>query len=534
MNCTHIFNGKLCGGTVDRILNACLQCGGKACPNCSGSIVEELIWCLHCGYKLKPAISSRSNNRPLEADRHSRERTNQNVTALYTDRHWGSSVDPGELSYYIDALTQIYCHGPGISSVDSYSHSRQLRNTSYSSILSNGRFNMSQRSPQSAEPSGYRSRSPSLANKKTLDFSNIPITQSSHVDCLSFLKAEATGERNEDNNSSTGIDSSSSSEDEVDNRTNDNAANNTNNNVNPSDASQETNPNQSHDPITGRKKRKRKKKKNDGQKNQSSTSIQTEKNTAVKNRPGKENQKTTGQLKAESKIKDKDKIQVHKEYCFHVIMAPTILADHKEDTVIIRVEGISQNKAQQKLSFQRALDDGYAEYKGTVSIPVRTYGLANLCYNYSVLVNGKEEIKEYVFNQGHKKMNNRRLSYKMLEKKETFHIFDSIVRGPMEKDKSIFPEFILKKIQNWLGTSDYQIMLRAEVELVMKTYLPDLQKECTSDVHGEEIISQVGNIYDGLREYYVNLEQLWGSVDDFEKLISQKVFKEKITIYVYN
>lgn len=97
----------------------------------------------------------------------------------------------------------------------------------------------------------------------------------------------------------------------------------------------------------------------------------------------------------------------------------------------------------------------------------------------------------------------------------------------MEKDKSIIPDFILKRIknvQNWLGNSDYQIMLRDEVELVMKTYLPNLQKECASDVHGEEIIRQVGNIYDGLREYYVNLEKLWSSVDDFEKLISQKVF----------
>lgn len=56
MICTHIFNGKLCGGTVDRILNVCLQCGGKACPNCSRSIVEELIWCLHCGYELKPGL----------------------------------------------------------------------------------------------------------------------------------------------------------------------------------------------------------------------------------------------------------------------------------------------------------------------------------------------------------------------------------------------------------------------------------------------------------------------------------------------
>lgn len=44
---------------------------------------------------------------------------------------------------------------------------------------------------------------------------------------------------------------------------------------------------------------------------------------------------------------------MYKQYYFHVIVAPTILCDHTEDTVIIKVEGISQDKAEQKLMFKR-------------------------------------------------------------------------------------------------------------------------------------------------------------------------------------
>lgn len=109
----------------------------------------------------------------------------------------------------------------------------------------------------------------------------------------------------------------------------------------------------------------------------------------------------------------------------------------------------------------------------------------------------------------------------------------------MAKDKSILPDLVvkgIKKLQNLIGPSDYQKMLRAEVDIVMRTYLPDLPKECAGDVNGEEMISQIYYIFDGLKEYYVNLEQLWGSVGDFEKHISQKVFQRKIILglLVYN
>lgn len=47
-------------------------------------------------------------------------------------------------------------------------------------------------------------------------------------------------------------------------------------------------------------------------------------------------------------------IQEYKEFCFHAILAPTMLGDHKElDTVFIKVEGISPDKEKQKLKFKR-------------------------------------------------------------------------------------------------------------------------------------------------------------------------------------
>ncbi|CAC5365430.1 unnamed protein product [Mytilus coruscus] len=45
--------------------------------------------------------------------------------------------------------------------------------------------------------------------------------------------------------------------------------------------------------------------------------------------------------------------QEYQDCCFHAILAPTILCDHKEDTVYIKVEGISPDKAKQKLKCKR-------------------------------------------------------------------------------------------------------------------------------------------------------------------------------------
>lgn len=53
MKCRHIVAGKPCGATIRAPATQCQQCGGKACPKCSTSVVEELRTCCNCGWKLK-------------------------------------------------------------------------------------------------------------------------------------------------------------------------------------------------------------------------------------------------------------------------------------------------------------------------------------------------------------------------------------------------------------------------------------------------------------------------------------------------
>lgn len=78
-----------------------------------------------------------------------------------------------------------------------------------------------------------------------------------------------------------------------------------------------------------------------------------------------------------------------------------------------------------------------------------------------------------------------------------------------------------KHYKIWRGTSEYQKTLREELSIVMRTFLPELKN--VTDIQGEEIVGQVRIIYDSLKEYYVNLEKLWSSVDDFEKHVTEQV-----------
>ncbi|XP_052085923.1 uncharacterized protein LOC127723359 [Mytilus californianus] len=247
---------------------------------------------------------------------------------------------------------------------------------------------------------------------------------------------------------------------------------------------------------------------------------------ALQNTSGHQNSRSNAERKPEDLQRNANKNQVQRDYCFHVIVAPSLLSDSREDTVIIKIEGISQNKAEQKLKFKRELGDGFAEYEGIISVPNRSH-FSTLSYNYCVIVSGKE-IQEFVLNHGEKTLNQRQLSHNMLEKKETYHIYDGIVRGHLEKeDKSVVPEFLLKRykqFKTWRGNSEYQKTLREELCIVMKAFLPELKN--VTDVQGEEIIRQVRRIYDGLREYYVNLEKLWSNVDDFENHVSQQYLEK--------
>lgn len=62
---------------------------------------------------------------------------------------------------------------------------------------------------------------------------------------------------------------------------------------------------------------------------------------------------SNAEKKPEDQQRNVDNNQVQRDYHFHVIVAPTLLNDSREDTVIIKIEGISQNKAVQKLKWKR-------------------------------------------------------------------------------------------------------------------------------------------------------------------------------------
>ncbi|CAG2212743.1 unnamed protein product [Mytilus edulis] len=349
----------------------------------------------------------------------------------------------------------------------------------------------------------------------------------------------------------TNTDSSVLKENDRDDTSDSSTDDDTNNNAEGARGSRNSNPKKSHGPgrsdLNRLKKRERKARKEQSRQGGQQGSGYSETGTVGNKSDGKNHdeykehgnplQNTSGhqlpRSNAERKPEDiqinANKVQVQKDYHFHVIVAPSLLSDSREDTVIIKIEGISFNKAEQKLKLKRELGDGFAEYEGIVSVPKRSYH-ATLSYNYCVIVSGKE-IQEFVLNHGEKTLNQRQLSHNLLERKGTYHIYDGIVRGHLEKeDKSVVPDFIFKRykqFKTWRGNSEYQKTLREELRIVMKAYLPELKN--ATDVQGEEVIRQVRTIYDGLKEYYVILEKLWSNVDDFENHISQQYLEKYLS-----
>lgn len=56
MKCRHKIGERECGATIQAPATQCAQCGGKACPKCSTSVVKELRYCLSCGWKLQTGL----------------------------------------------------------------------------------------------------------------------------------------------------------------------------------------------------------------------------------------------------------------------------------------------------------------------------------------------------------------------------------------------------------------------------------------------------------------------------------------------
>ncbi|XP_076089781.1 uncharacterized protein LOC143061002 [Mytilus galloprovincialis] len=173
----------------------------------------------------------------------------------------------------------------------------------------------------------------------------------------------------------TNTDSSVLKENDRDDTSDSSTDDDTNNNAEGARGSRNSNPKKSHGPgrsdLNRLKKRERKARKEQSRQGGQQGSGYSETGTVGDKSHGKnhdeykqhgdELQKTSGhqnsrsnaEKKPEDQQRNVDNNQVQRDYHFHVIVAPTLLNDSREDTVIIKIEGISQNKAVQKLKWKR-------------------------------------------------------------------------------------------------------------------------------------------------------------------------------------
>ncbi|CAC5391517.1 unnamed protein product [Mytilus coruscus] len=212
------------------------------------------------------------------------------------------------------------------------------------------------------------------------------------------------------------------------------------------------------------------------------------------------------------------------DYCMHVIVAPTILIDSQKDKVFVKFLGRDDSN---QLKFKRELEDGFIEYEGVL----RAKKGDLIFYNYYVLINGSEEVKEFIYRQGKGKKEKglwyRTMGSKDLQKKDVYHIYDGVVQGePLDekdKDKNVLSKWInkgLKKVSKWIGNDEYQKMLLMDAELAMKEFIRGVLADI-NNIKGEELIQRFSDIVQGLRKFYYMKEKLWSSDDDFNKTIAQ-------------
>ncbi|VDI32729.1 Hypothetical predicted protein [Mytilus galloprovincialis] len=212
------------------------------------------------------------------------------------------------------------------------------------------------------------------------------------------------------------------------------------------------------------------------------------------------------------------------EYCMHVIVAPTILSDSQKDKVFVKFLGSDDSNP---LKFKRELEDGYVEYEGVLKAKKGNL----IFYKYYVLINGSEEVKEFIYRQGDGKRKKgiwyRTMGSKDIQKNDVYHIYDGVVQGePLDekdKDQNILSKWIskgLKKVSKWMGNDEYQKILLIDAELAMKEFMRGLFADI-NNIRGEELILRFSDIVQGLRKFYYMKEKLWSSVDDFNKTIAE-------------
>ncbi|XP_052086139.1 uncharacterized protein LOC127723502 [Mytilus californianus] len=213
------------------------------------------------------------------------------------------------------------------------------------------------------------------------------------------------------------------------------------------------------------------------------------------------------------------------DYCMHVIVAPTILIDSKIDKVLVKFLGSDDSN---QLNCKREFEDGFVEYEGVL----RAKKGELIFYNYYVLINGSEEVKEFIYRQGKGKkvkgLWHRTMGSKNVQERDVYHIYDGVVQGePLDeedKDKNVLSKWIhkgLKKVSKWMGNDEYQKMLLTDAELAMMEFIGGLLTDI-NNINGEELIQRFSDIVQGLRKCYYMKEKLWSSDDDFNKTIAQE------------
>lgn len=73
----------------------------------------------------------------------------------------------------------------------------------------------------------------------------------------------------------------------------------------------------------------------------------------------------------------------------------------------------------------------------------------------------------------------------------------------------------------WKSTTEYQKLLRKDVSLSFKTFLPEWKTVCNGGLNGKQLIDRVGDVFYSLTTNYWLREKLWNSETDYEKYAEQ-------------
>ncbi|CAC5419827.1 unnamed protein product [Mytilus coruscus] len=205
------------------------------------------------------------------------------------------------------------------------------------------------------------------------------------------------------------------------------------------------------------------------------------------------------------------------DVCFHVVVAPTILANPEKDVVVVAFEKLTDgwDSKKYKLKLERPRSDGYV--KGTVTVPIpKCLVLAPLDYLYRVYHGDSKNSStcEYFHVSGHLTENGyyRALSVPTdcVNKDSIFHCYDGVIREDPRTERSFWDAVKNSFKKKILGIDEYMKQLKVDVEVAILAFQPAWQLKCFSGegVNGEEMISQVAEIDSGLRKLYVQTTYL--------------------------